>query len=77
MGQFHEGIDDIRSQARDDRRHAPVYGFEKMVVGVTFMPVLKSKLDVASAAYSANRRAMEALVEELREHTTKSGRRRL
>lgn len=33
------------------------------------MPVLKSKLDVASAAYSANRRAMEAQVEELHEKT--------
>ena len=33
------------------------------------MPVLKSKLDVAGAAYSANRRAMETLVEELHERT--------
>ena len=36
------------------------------------MPVLKSKLDVASAAYSANRRAMEALVGELQTHTAKA-----
>mgnify|MGYP001794997625 FL=1 len=33
------------------------------------MPVLKSKLDVAGAAYSANRRNMEALVEELHDRT--------
>ncbi|MEM9055750.1 MAG: carboxyl transferase domain-containing protein [Pseudomonadota bacterium] len=36
------------------------------------MPVLKSKLDIAGAAYSANRRAMEALVEELRDKTAKA-----
>ncbi|MCR9196888.1 MAG: methylcrotonoyl-CoA carboxylase, partial [Hyphomonas sp.] len=36
------------------------------------MPVLKSKIDVASAAYSANRRAMEALVADLQEHTAKA-----
>ena len=36
------------------------------------MPVLKSKLDVASAAYSANRRAMEHLVEELHEKTAQA-----
>ncbi len=33
------------------------------------MPVLKSKLDVAGAAFSANRQAMEGLVEELRAKT--------
>ncbi len=37
------------------------------------MPVLKSTLDVAGAAYAENRRAMEALVEELREETAKAG----
>jgi len=36
------------------------------------MPVLKSKLDVAGAAYSANRRAMEGLVEDLHEKTAKA-----
>ncbi|MEM9572087.1 MAG: carboxyl transferase domain-containing protein [Pseudomonadota bacterium] len=36
------------------------------------MPVLKSKLDVAGAPYSANRRAMEALVEELHEKTAEA-----
>jgi 3-methylcrotonyl-CoA carboxylase beta subunit len=44
-----------------------------MVAGETFMPVLKSTLDVAGAAYADNRRAMEALVEELREETAKAG----
>ena len=33
------------------------------------MPVLKSKLDTASAKFSANRQAMEELVAELREKT--------
>ncbi|MEM9841848.1 MAG: carboxyl transferase domain-containing protein, partial [Pseudomonadota bacterium] len=33
------------------------------------MPVIKSSLDVASAAFSANRRAMQTLVEDLREQT--------
>ncbi|MEL7041770.1 MAG: carboxyl transferase domain-containing protein [Pseudomonadota bacterium] len=33
------------------------------------MPVIKSSLDVASAAFSANRRAMQTLVEDLREKT--------
>ena len=37
------------------------------------MPVLKSTLDVAGGAYAENRRAMEALVEELREETAKAG----
>lgn len=36
------------------------------------MPVLKSKIDVASAAYSANRRAMEALVADLQGRTAKA-----
>ena len=36
------------------------------------MPVLKSKLDPASAAFAANAKAMEALVEELGEKTAKA-----
>lgn len=36
------------------------------------MPVLKSKLDVAGPAYSANRRAMEQLVEDLQDKTAKA-----
>ena len=36
------------------------------------MPVLKSTLDTAGTAYADNRRAMEALVDELREKTAKA-----
>ncbi len=36
------------------------------------MPVLKSTLDTASTAFGANRRAMEALVQDLREKTTQA-----
>ena len=38
------------------------------------MPVLKSKLDTAGAKFSANRQAMEALLEELREKTATAAR---
>ncbi len=36
------------------------------------MPVLKSKLDVAGSAYAENRRAMEALLEDLHSKTAKA-----
>jgi 3-methylcrotonyl-CoA carboxylase beta subunit len=36
------------------------------------MPVLKSSLDVAGPRFAANKAAMERLLEELREHTSKA-----
>ena len=40
--------------------------------GVRQMPVLKSTLDTASPAYGANRRAMQALLDELQEKTAEA-----
>ena len=36
------------------------------------MPVLKSSLDVAGPRFAANKAAMEGLLDELREHTSKA-----
>jgi len=72
MGAFREGLNHSVSIAWDDSLTSAVYGFLKIVAGETFMPVLKSKLDVAGSAYAENRRAMEALLEDLHSKTAKA-----